>query len=633
MARIGNGSGRQGGRAKAARANLGRANLARATMEALEDRRFCDADNSFATATSLGDVYGRKSATSTANVTSDPYDYYKFWVPFGAQKLSVRLSNHFSPNPDLVVYNQSQAQVGASSNAGSTTDLVETTSLNPGTYYYARVAATTGAPTYALDVTTDQAGNSTAAARALGDVSPTPTSSTSDFVGDTDAADYYSFKVLSAGAVNVKLTPFTANANVLVLDAAGTTVASGLNAGTTPENVSKTLTAGTYYLKVLPQAGVPPVPSTNYTVSVTGPAAPPADVGNTVATAKVLGTLGANGSFPLQSNPIGNGDVSDFYKFTTTANGMLNIQIDGLLADANLQLLGSSGNVLRTNTQPGNVGEQIFFGSGPATYYVRVFLNGSASTNYNLRVANAAVPTDAAGNTPGAAKVLTPSAAGLAYANDFIVNKFDHDDFYKVTQTQPGYVRATLSGLTDNLNVAIQDAAGTEFARSSTAGTAGDSIQYFSPTGGTFYIRVFQGAAGVIGSGSAYSLRAGVSVDQAPNPITSARVLTGTAASVSDYVGGNDPWDYYKFTVAAGKKFSVKLSNVTVQTKLYLFNASYIIIGTAVAYPGATGATLGYTAAASVGGVFYVGVTTGTGNNALGSPATPYLLNLSITAA
>ena len=74
------------------------------------------------------------------------------------------------------------------------------------------------------------------------------------------------------------------------------------NLGSTSEQISVNLAAGTYYARVLPQSLSI---DTKYTLTLKGP---PADVGNTFATAK-------NVSSPFSGGQtIGGGDTYDFYK-------------------------------------------------------------------------------------------------------------------------------------------------------------------------------------------------------------------------------------------------------------------------------------------------------------------------------
>jgi subtilase family serine protease len=108
----------------------------------------------------------------------------------------------------------------------------------------------------------DLAGNTVATALNLGTLSRT--GSYSDWVGTNDTADVFRFNLTATQTVTLGLTGLAADAQIQLLDSAGTVVRSSLNPGTAVESLTTTLNAGTYFIRVFQGAG-----DTAYTVNLT----------------------------------------------------------------------------------------------------------------------------------------------------------------------------------------------------------------------------------------------------------------------------------------------------------------------------------------------------------------------------
>jgi hypothetical protein len=99
----------------------------------------------------------------------------------------------------------------------------------------------------------DAAGNNLASARP---VSVTATPSTfHDFVGDADPEDFYKFTLGSPSEVLVGLTGLSGNADLTLLNSAGGVIASSQRPERSGEAISIPVSAGTYYVRVLPVSG------------------------------------------------------------------------------------------------------------------------------------------------------------------------------------------------------------------------------------------------------------------------------------------------------------------------------------------------------------------------------------------
>ena len=209
-------------------------------------------DNSTGTAYSVGTLSGTRSFSGFVG-SSDTNDYYSFYIA-NTSNFSLSL-NGLSADADVVLLNSSGSTIVSSTNSGSTSESI-TRQLNAGTYY-ARVYPFSSANTnYNLSLTantiapTDNAGNSTVAARNIGTLSGTQ--NFSDFVGSADTNDYYRFSVANTSNFSLGLTGLSADADVALLDGNGVTIVSSTNSGSTSESITRQLSVGTYYVRVYP---------------------------------------------------------------------------------------------------------------------------------------------------------------------------------------------------------------------------------------------------------------------------------------------------------------------------------------------------------------------------------------------
>lgn len=214
--------------------------------------------------------------------------------------------------------------------------------------------------------------NTLGTARNLGNLNGTR--NFSDFVGTADTNDYYRFTLSGNSNFKLAMTGMTANADVQLLNSAGGVITSSRATGSTAESIVSNLSAGTYYIRTYPVGTA----NTNYNLSLQAVAD---NAGNTLATARNLGNLNGIRNF---SDFVGAIDTNDYYRFTLNSNSNFSIVIDSMTANADLQLLNSSGGVIESSTTGGLTEEAIFGRFNAGTYYVRVYPVGGANTNYNL---------------------------------------------------------------------------------------------------------------------------------------------------------------------------------------------------------------------------------------------------------
>ncbi|MCB8760259.1 FG-GAP repeat domain-containing protein [Planktothrix agardhii] len=82
----------------------------------------------------------------------------------------------------------------------------------------------------------------------------------------------------------------------------------------------------------------------------------------------------------------GSRDPDDYYRFQLDRKGTLVLVLDGLFKDANIDLYGSEQELISQSNEKGISSEIIQQQLDPGTYYVRVYPQDSARTNYRLSI-------------------------------------------------------------------------------------------------------------------------------------------------------------------------------------------------------------------------------------------------------
>jgi hypothetical protein len=567
-------------------------------MEAIETRKYCDGDNSFATATNLGPAVVYSSTNSSLASNSDPKDFYKFTVPLAAQSNAIKVSG-LSSDANLYLYKADHTQIASSKKTGTQSETLNV-NLTPGGTYYIEVRCTSGNTNYKLQVSADKAGNSRPEASDWGTLSTNGVSvGWTDYVGTLDGADYIKFTTQASGVTKIGLSALTGDANVKLLKPDGTTIALADNGGTTSEQISVNLTAGTYYAKVLPANSAV---NASYLISITAPS--PVDPGETHATAEDLGTLGS--STITRKGTVATTDPADFFKFKVTGDSVVSATLSNMSGDCDLSLWDANGNFLASSTRYGTGNDDVLNGLKAGTYFLRVVPGDTSFASYTLTLSRTApsVFPDQAGNTMATAKTITINSGDKASVNDAIINRFDQDDYYKVTTTGPGNLIALVHFMSDDLDVDILNANGAVVASGNQVDKAGDSALVQVSGAGTYYIHVKQHTTGAFGQASKYTLNLQVPQDEAGNTIATAKQITSPFSTTST-IGGTDKWDYYQITVPSASYITMKLHATGNNATLNYFNSDGSIVGADLASPGVDG-ELSYFLHS--GGVRYVAV-------------------------
>ena len=346
-----------------------------------------------------------------------------------------------------------------------------------------------------------------------------------------DTADWYKITTAADGLLHVNLTTARGSVysnnpldvNVTLYDNDGTTSLGAVEVfnGNNPATgviTADGLAPGTYYIKVQPYSGNE---FADYTISdsLFVPAlAIDSEANGTRATALVL---------PQDSNRTGHlgyyynnlRDTADWYKITTTADGLLRIYLTTARGsvysnnplDVNVTLYDNDG-----TTQLGSV--EVFNGNNPATglitadglapgtYYVKVqpystneFADYTISDSLFLTpVVNDTEPN----GTPASASVFALNSNTTGHSGYYYNNQRDTTDWYQITTTAEGTLHVYLSSYrgsiysTNSLDMILTfyGSDGTTQLGSkevfNSYEPATDSLSFTTLAAGTYYIKV-----------------------------------------------------------------------------------------------------------------------------------------------
>jgi hypothetical protein len=300
----------------------------------------------------------------------------------------------------------------------------------------------------------DFAGNALGTAKALELTSSLQTFTGS--VSPLDTIDYYGFNLSNRSSFNLTLSGLDANADIELLNSRGEVLQTSAQLGTSSESLLTTLDAGSYYINgysgaetttdynlslsatpsqyatslqsrdVLTGFDNPSFDTGVFTVGSSGQVSidyffdgrtqsdlsifsregmdtslPDADGNGSMSTAWQLnspGDLGSGTFHPvnvsLSGLSVGSTDHNDSYSLNLRQAQYVNIKLDGLSANANIQLIKDLNNngqidfgeVLESSTKIGNAAELISTRLEAGTYFVQVYSEDNTNAQYNLSV-------------------------------------------------------------------------------------------------------------------------------------------------------------------------------------------------------------------------------------------------------
>lgn len=176
---------------------------------------------------------------------------------------------------------------------------------------------------------------------------------------------------------------------------------------------------------------------------------------------------------------IGGSDTEDFYRFTIGSARDFSLNLNGLIANADVQLLNQSGSVIASSTQNGTTSETIARFLTAGTYYIRVFSNEPNQTVYNLNLS--AAPD--AGSNFQTAIAITPGTPITGYLDP---SQGDIADYYHFRVTQ---ISALISPTPGNPQFLVLDSLGNPVAIPLVGPSGPDGVASLVP-GQDYYVAV-----------------------------------------------------------------------------------------------------------------------------------------------
>ena len=405
----------------------------------------------------------------------------------------------------------------------------------------------------------------------MGDLSVLETYSNNDRIGFTqrnvrNEIDRYFFNLSGEGRVDVTLDQLRANANLRVLDSRGSLMFDSRNPGRKTEEVGEELDAGDYVIEVFPQNAA----KTSYNLSV-----------------DFVGVLGeVDDNLPgevigeltqeyVRESEIGFSDgedyrdQNDYYTFTLREDTRVEIDLDNLRANANMELLDSSGSLITRSKNRGRQSERITEELEAGDYRVRVYPQGLAKTYYSLTVLPETIEEDLDNIPPG------EDIGVLGNYNEedrigFTENGTrDRADYRKFTLEKDSKFRLNLTNLKQNADVVLYDIDGTLLKRSGERGKNNEKIS-LNLEAGDYYV-------GVLPKGSArtpYDLN----MIATPFPIDDGPRDLGTLDSASDpltaggvLISSSNSEATYTFDLAQSDFLTVTLDDLKANANLELY--------------------------------------------------------------
>lgn len=323
-----------------------------------------------------------------------------------------------------------------------------------------------------------------------------------DFVGSNDTEDFYHFNLNTTSDFNLLLHGLNADAEVeLIWDfnrnqvfESNEVIAFSDNDGTTAESISMTLSEGTYYIHVYPYNS-----NTTYNLTLAAPTSAPPEQ----KTIHDIGTLSSTRTF---SGFLGSDRSGNFYRFNLNNTANTTVVLDGLRANAVVDLIQDSNNngvfeideiIDSSFRQEGTKAKSFSRTLAAGTYYIEVKPYSSNETPYNLTLSPLS-------STP----LLLSTARNIGSLNGTrtfsdLVGPNQTDDLYRFNLSTSSNTTVSLNGLNADADIElIQDLnnngliENTEvIASSANQGTTAEAIGK-TLAAGTYYLNVslFQGA-------------------------------------------------------------------------------------------------------------------------------------------
>ncbi len=518
------------------------------------------AGNSHNTARDLGVLWKPRQVNDFVG-RNDKNDFYRFKLTRESE-FALSLTG-LTANADVRLMNSRGEVIKTSTRNGKTAENIKRT-LAAGSYFINVLPYVQSETAYKLRLSATETqrdpGNTRGAARNIGILRGDRTFQ--DFIGSNDTNDYYRFDLDQKSDFQLALAGLSADAEVELLNSSGQVIESSTGPGTSTETIARSLNAGSYYVRVYPYSG-----STNYTLNLSATAARPDLAGNSLDTALNVGKLSANRTF---QDFIGLGDTNDYYRFNLDQKSDFQLALAGLSADAEVELLNSSGQVIESSTGPGTSTETIARSLNAGSYYVRVYPY-SGSTNYTLNLSATAARPDLAGNSLDTALNVGKLSANRTF-RDFI-GLSDTNDYYRFNLDKASDFALTLTDLSADAEVQLLNNQG-QLIDSSTGPDSSTETITRQLDAGRYYVRVYPYSGSTDYTLNLSALE--VKPDQVGNSLGAAFNLGNPRndRTIQESVGPADKQDYYRINVTEPRRLDLSLTGLSASADLHLLDSS-----------------------------------------------------------
>jgi hypothetical protein len=227
----------------------------------------------------------------------------------------------------------------------------------------------------------------------------------SDFVGDADPIDLYSFRINKNSQININLSNLDEDADLrLIQDVnengtldSGEIIGESTDVATNPETITTSLESGTYFIQVRRFENANTPYDLNFNIAGVGGTGD--DAGNTISDAELLGTLSPATDAPIVTQEsVGTNDSADVFGFNVDASTNVTATIDEISGgDPDLQLIqdaNENGQLdgeeeiieesINASTTPDSISETLDAG----TYFLRVFPFSGDEVDYTLTLSS-----------------------------------------------------------------------------------------------------------------------------------------------------------------------------------------------------------------------------------------------------
>jgi hypothetical protein len=439
------------------------------------------------------------------------------------------------------------------------------------------------------------------------------------FVGDSNPEDSFCFQVEHRSHFALKLEGLNADADVELFDSTGKELAYSINYGADPESIECTLEAGTYFVRVYQFSGNTCYQLTLRSVPIRwhalrffrDPSFPCVDdslpILDVVNAAVNLQDVGPIVGAQSRSGFVGNSNREDNFCFRVEHRSHFALRLEGLSADADVQLFDSTGKVLAYSINGWANSESIECTLETGTYFVRVY-QFSGNTCYQLALRTFPIGKhgfrffrDSSFPYIDSLPILVNAAVNLqdvgpivgAQSRSGFVGNSNREDNFCFRVEHRSHFALRLEGLSADADVQLFDSTGKVLAYSNNGRAIAESIEC-TLEAGTYFVRVYQFSGNTCyqltlrsvpmldAVGRRTSLCFGRFLNLYPDPVDVVNAAVNLkdlgpivgAQSRGGFVGDLNREDNFCFRVEHRGHFSLMLESMSADIDVHLFDST-----------------------------------------------------------